>query len=244
MTRFSLLIPNYNHKETIAGLLDRLAVHRLPCLIVNDGSNVETRRILDLQEGARDWVKVLHLPRQHGKGGAVLAGLLHLHEGGFTHAIQLDADGQHDPDDVPKFLRQSETQPTALVLGQPLYNSSAPASRLIGRQITRCWVWIETLSFDIADPMTGYRVYPIGSTVAIARRHRLGNRMDFDPEIAVRLHWAGTPVKNVPTRIEYPKGGRSNFLMVRDNLLISWLHTRLFFGMLARLPRLLAKGDA
>jgi glycosyltransferase involved in cell wall biosynthesis len=242
MNRFSLLIPNFNHKETIASLLDRLAVHQLPCLIVNDGSDAETRGVLEQQESVRDWVKVLHLPKQRGKGGAVLAGLFHLHEAGYTHAVQLDADGQHDPDDVPKFLQQAEAHPSALILGRPVYNPDAPKSRIIGRQISRCWVWIETLSFDIADPMLGYRVYPIGATVAVARRHRLGTRMDFDPEIAVRLYWEGTSVRNIQTRIEYPKGGRSHFLMFKDNTLISWLHTRLFFGMLIRLPRLLAKG--
>ena len=242
MNRFSLLIPDFNHKETIIVLLDRLAVHRLPCLIVNDGSDAETRRVLEQQEGMHDWVKVLHLPKRRGKGGAVLAGLFHLHEAGYTHAVQLDADGQHDPDAVPKFLQQAEVCPTALILGRPVYNSAAPKSRIIGRQISRFWVWIETLSFDIADPMTGYRIYPISVTVAIARRHRLGTRMDFDPEIAVRLHWEGTPVRNIETRIEYPEGGRSHFMMFKDNALISWLHTRLFFGMLIRLPRLLAKG--
>jgi len=242
MNRFSLLIPNFNHDKTIAGLLDRLARHGLPCLIVNDGSNAETRRILEQQERGRDWVNILHLPQQSGKGGAVLAGLFHLHEAGFTHAIQLDADGQHDPADVPKFLQLAEVYPTALVLGQPVYKATAPKARMIGRQISRCWVWIATLSFDIADPLTGYRVYPIGSVVAIARRHRLGRRMDFDPEIAVRLHWSGIAVKNVQTLIEYPEGGRSHFLMFKDNALISWLHTRLFFGMLLRLPKWLAKG--
>jgi glycosyltransferase involved in cell wall biosynthesis len=242
MNRFSLLIPNFNHKETIASLLDRLMVHRLPCLIVNDGSDAQTCRILEQQQSMRDWVKVLHLPKQRGKGGAVLAGLFHLHESGFTHAVQLDADGQHDPDDVPKFLQQAEAHPAALILGRPVYNPDAPKSRIIGRQISRFWVWVETLSLDIADPMLGYRVYPIGATVAVARQHRLGTRMDFDPEIAVRLHWTGTPVRNIQTRIEYPNGGRSHFLMVKDNTLISWLHTRLFFGMLIRLPKLLAKG--
>ncbi len=241
MNRTSILIPNYNHKDTIASLLDQLAEYGLPCLIVNDGSNQATREVLEQQERTRNWVKVLHLPERRGKGGAVLAGLHHLHETGFTHALQLDADGQHNPADVPKFLEQSEAHPSALVLGQPIYDADVPKSRLIGRQITRFWVWVETLSFDIADPMVGYRVYPVASVVAVAQQQRLGTRMDFDPEIAVRLYWSGVPIRNVETRIVYPASGTSHFQLYRDNARISWLHTRLFFGMLARLPRLLGK---
>ncbi len=241
MNRCSILIPNYNHKEAIVPLLDRLAVYQLPCLIVNDGSEPGTRAVLEQQERERSWVKILHRPERGGKGAAVLSGLLHLHENGFTHAIQLDADGQHDTSDFPKFIEQSKADPSALVLGSPIYDDSAPKSRLIGRQISRFWVWVETLSFDIADPMLGYRVYPLAPAVAIARRVRLGGRMDFDPEIAVRLYWEGVPVRNVPTRIAYPVGGRSHFMMFSDNVKISWLHTRLFFGMLIRLPRLMRK---
>ena len=241
MNRPALLIPNFNHKDTIASLLDRLAVHQLPCLIVNDGSGPETRRVLEEQAQARDWVTLLHLPERRGKGGAVLAGLLQLHAQGYTHAVQLDADGQHDPADVPRFLAQSAAQPAALILGHPVYDAGVPKARLIGRQISRFWVWVETLSFAIADPLLGFRVYPLAAVAALARRCRLGTRMDFDPEIAVRLCWDGVPIVNVATRIAYPVGGTSHFQLVRDNALITWLHTRLFFGMLIRLPRLLAR---
>jgi glycosyltransferase involved in cell wall biosynthesis len=242
MNRFAFVIPDYNHHQAISSLLDRLAVYELPCLIVNDGSEAQTRAVLEKQERDRDWVRILHLSRRRGKGGAVLAGLLYLHDAGYTHALQLDADGQHDPKDVPRFLQQSEAEPAALVLGQPSYGSDVPKVRLIGRQLSRFWVWIETLSFAIADPMLGYRVYPLASTVAIARQCRLGARMDFDPEIAVRLYWSGVPIRNVPMRVEYPAGGQSHFLLFRDNVLITWLHTRLFFGMLWRLPRLVGRG--
>lgn len=241
MNRPALLIPNFNHKDTIASLLDRLAVYRLPCLIVNDGSGPETRRVLEEQAQARDWVTLLHLPERRGKGGAVLAGLLQLHAQGYTHAVQLDADGQHDSADVPRFLAQSAAQPAALILGHPIYDADVPKARLIGRQISRFWVWVETLSFAIADPLLGFRIYPLAAAAALARRQRLGTRMDFDPEIAVRLCWDGVPIVNVATRIAYPVGGTSHFQLVRDNALITWLHTRLFFGMLIRLPRLLAR---
>lgn len=241
MNRPAILIPDFNHKEVIGSLLDRLAVYNLPCLIVNDGSEPETRRVLEQQESERDWVRVLHLPLRRGKGGAVLAGLFWLNEAGYTHALQLDADGQHDTADVPKFLKAAETDPDALILGRPIYSADAPKSRIIGRQISRVWVWIETLSFDIADPMLGFRVYPLQATTALARKHRLGTKMDFDPEIAVRLCWRGVPIRNVDTRIAYPSGGLSHFQMIRDNVLISWLHTRLFFGMCIRLPKLLMR---
>ena len=65
--------------------------------------------------------------------------------------------------------------------------------------------------------------------------------MDFDPEIAVRLVWAGVPVRNVATRVRYYADGISHFALLADNARISWLHTRLVAGMLPRLPRLLAR---
>lgn len=241
MNRTSLLIPNYNHWEAMPALLDRLAPYGLPCLIVNDGSGEKTRHVLEEQRQKHPWVDVLHLPENLGKGGAVMAGLHHLHEAGYTHALQMDADGQHDTNDVPKFLAASAAEPGALILGMPVYDASVPRGRLIGRQITRFWVWVETLSFAINDPMVGFRVYPVAAVLAVARQRKLGARMDFDPEIAVRLCWSGLPVRNLETRIQYPPGGLSNFDLLRDNVRISWMHTRLFFEMLPRLPFILLR---
>ena len=133
-----------------------------------------------------------------------MTGMTYLHEQGFTHAIQIDADGQHDVEDLPKFIEVARNNPKALVLGTPVFGPDVPKSRLAGRQLSRWLIWLETFSFDINDPLFGYRVYPLEPTMKIVRSRQLGERMDFDPEIAVRLKWAGVPVQTIPSAVRYP----------------------------------------
>jgi hypothetical protein len=146
---------------------------------------------------------------------------------GFTHALQIDADGQHDVADVEKFIAAAREAPGALVCGQAVFDESVPSSRKFGRYITHFWVWVETFSFDIADSMCGYRIYPLAALSRIVDRAHIGAHMDFDIEIAVRLHWLGVPVVNIPTRVIYPVGNVSNFQMLKDNVRISLMHTQL-----------------
>jgi hypothetical protein len=160
---------------------------------------------------------------------------------GFTHALQVDADGQHNIDDVPRLLSAARAHPTALVSGQPVYDASVPRGRLYGRYVTHVWVWINTLSLNIKDSMCGLRVYPLARTCQIWQRTRIGRRMDFDIEIMVRMAWAGVNVISIPTHVTYPADGVSHFAVLRDNVLISGMHARLFLGMLIRLPLLLGR---
>ena len=102
------------------------------------------------------------------------------------------------------------------------------------------WVWIETLSFEIVDSMCGFRVYPLGACEKLLKEVKLGKRMDFDPEILVRLYWRNVPFIFLPSQVIYPENGLSHFQPLHDNVRISWLHTRLFFGMLVRSPWLIA----
>jgi glycosyltransferase involved in cell wall biosynthesis len=234
-----ILVPIYNHKDTIAGVLDQVAHFRLPCIVVDDGSDEATRHVLAEQDKHRPWVQVLYRPRNGGKGEAVKTGLLHARERGYSHALQIDADGQHDTRDIPRFLAEAEAYPTALVLGKPVLGTDAPTARRFGRKISQFWVWVETLSLAIGDPLMGFRVYPVPTVVAFMQKQRLGSHMDFDPEIAVRLYWADMPIRNVATPVIYPKDGSSHFRAIQDNLLLTWLHTRLVFGMLCRVPCLL-----
>ncbi|CAB5697364.1 N-glycosyltransferase [Aeromonas hydrophila] len=227
-----LLIPCYNHAGPLAAVLARLAEFELPCLLVDDGSEPVAAAALDALAAQHPWVSLLRHPHNQGKGGAVMTGLRRAHELGFSHALQVDADGQHDLTDLPALLAEARQHPEALVSGRPLYDDSVPKGRLYGRYITHVWVWIETLSFAIKDSMCGFRVYPLASTCALLERVALGRRMDFDTEVMVRLHWAGVPMRFVPTRVIYPVDGRSHFRLFRDNLDISWMHTRLVCRLL------------
>jgi len=174
-----------------------------------------------------------------GKGAAVQDGLRAAAALGYTHALQVDADGQHALPDAAAFARASLAQPQAVICGAPVYGDDVPRSRLYGRWLTRVWVWINTLSLDIPDAMCGFRVYPLTAVLPVINGTHVGRRMDFDIAILVRLHWRGVPMAWLPTRVVYPEGGVSHFKGLQDNLLISRMHARLFFGMLARSPALL-----
>ena len=237
-----IVIPVYEHERAIGPLLQRLLPHGVPVLLVDDGSGERCAAVLrELAAATPSRVTLLRLDANQGKGGAVIAGLQEAGRRGATPALQIDADGQHDAADVPAFLEHARAAPAAVINGRPVYDASVPRGRLVGRYATHVWVWINTLSFEIADSMCGFRVYPLPSTLALLRRRRLGRRMDFDTEVLVRLVWAGVRVRNVPTKVTYPSDGVSHFDLWRDNLRISWMHTRLFFGMLPRVPRLLAR---
>jgi len=233
-----LLIPIYDHGDTIASVIDSLEYLDLPCLVIDDGSGAETRRELERLDGAYPWVRVEHRAENGGRGAALRTGYRLAAELGMTHAIQLDADLQHDARDVPRFLEAAHKNPEALILGEPIFDESAPAIRIHGRKLSQWLVWLETMSFDIHDPLCGFRCFPLESTLRLLERDPLGDRMDFDPEIIVRLFWAGVPVINVPTRVRYHEGGLSHFDMLRDNLRIAGVHTRLVFGAASRVQTL------
>ncbi len=235
-----IVIPFYNHEGAIERTLASIKPAGLPCWLVDDGSDERCAAVLQsLAEREAGWLHLIRYRPNYGKGQAVMIGCAAaLHEG-YTHALQLDADGQHNVADMPRLLALAQANPAALVTGVPVYDDSVPRGRLYGRYVTHFWVWIETLSFQIKDSMCGYRVYPLAPTLKVWNNNNVGRRMDFDIEIMVRMFWAGAPVLSVPTRVTYPVDGVSHFNMTRDNLRISWMHTRLFFGMLIRLPRLL-----
>lgn len=234
-----IVIPVYNHGVSTAALTERLAKYGLPLIIVNDGSDADCTVILHGLTADRDWIDVIDHAENQGKGGAVMTGLKAAHARGFSHALQIDADGQHNSEDIPRFLETSKEDPNAVVIGLPVYDGSIPKGRLLGRYITHVWIWIETLSFTIKDSMCGFRVYPLAATNRILSSTYLGKRMDFDPEILVRLYWEGISVISLATKVIYPPKGESHFRMWEDNWLISRMHARLVFNMLWRAPLLL-----
>ena len=234
-----VLIPCYNHGAMMSGVLDRLQPFNLPCIVVDDGSDKTTQDELARLAAEYSNLTLIRLPINAGKGAAVISGIQAAADAGFSHAVQVDADGQHAIEDIPRLLALAKEHPAALISGQPIYDDSVPRSRLYGRWVTHIWVWIETLSLQLKDSMCGFRVYPVTPTLQLAQRVTLGKRMDFDTEVMVRLYWQGNPSYFIPTRVIYPQDGLSHFDALKDNLRISLMHTRLFFGMLPRIPSLL-----
>ncbi|WP_027348852.1 glycosyltransferase family 2 protein [Halotalea alkalilenta] len=238
--RVCALIPFYNHPAKIAKVCRHLAALGLPILLVDDGSDEDSARVVDAVASAGGH-RLVRLERNRGKGAAVRAGLKEAERLGYTHALQMDADGQQHPGDVAAFLASMRARPGALAAGYPIYDHSVPRVRFYGRYATHVWVWINTLSMAIRDTMCGLRLYPVAAVNRMLERHDCGDRMSFDTEILVRWYWGGGEVVNLPVRIDYPEDGVSHFALLKDNLHISWMHTRLFFGMLIRLPRLLKR---
>ncbi|MBF8741326.1 glycosyltransferase family 2 protein [Pseudomonas guariconensis] len=232
------VIPVYDHEHAVPAVVAQVLATGLPCVLVDDASHAPCAKVLD-QLAGQDQVFLVRLAVNQGKGGAVMAGLREAARLGFTHALQVDADGQHDLADVQAFLADSRACPQALVCGYPHYDASVPKGRLYARYLTHVWVWINTLSLAIPDSMCGFRLYPLAPTLALLDRVRLGRRMDFDTEVLVRLAWRGQPMRWRPIRVHYPSDGISHFRLLHDNVLISRMHARLFFGMLLHAPRML-----
>lgn len=243
-TDYCFVIPCYNHSQTLSDVLKRIESYQLACILVDDGSAPDAAEQLKQITSQFTWVTLIHLPINQGKGAAVMAGLNYALNQGYTYAIQIDADGQHETDIIAELIHQSQLNPHALISGCPVYDSSVPKHRLIARYITHFWVWVETLSFSIKDSMCGLRIYPLQQTCNLISHYQIGKRMDFDTDIMVRLYWQGMPSIFVPTQVTYPKDGISHFKPLKDNLLITWMHTRLFFGMLPRIPTLLKRNTS
>lgn len=223
-----VVIPTYDNPRTIEKVVGDVQTHLVDVFVVDDGGGAEAKAALERLKSV-EGVRVHHRAVNGGKGAAVKDGLRLAHEEGFTHALQVDADGQHALEDVPKLLETARANPRKLILGKPVFDDTAPKARLWGRKVSVFWVWLETLGKrgKIEDPLCGFRVYPLEAAVAVRVR---GDRMDFDPEIAVRLVWKGLDVVNVPTEVRYvpeEEGGISHYRAFWDNFLVSLLHARL-----------------
>jgi predicted LPLAT superfamily acyltransferase len=238
------VVPVYNHGSTMGVLLEKLHELNVPCVVVNDGSDAVTSAVLTaLAEEYRESMDLVDLPTNQGKGVAVITGMRRAEELGYTHGLQIDADGQHNSDDIPSFIGAAKAEPEAMIMGRPVYDESVPSIRMYCRYTTHVLVWAQTLSFAIQDTMCGFRMYPLSAFNGVARTQHIGPRMDFDTEVAVRLYWSGIGVVNLATPVKYPEGGLSNYRMFKDNVRMAFMHTRLLLGMLIRIPRLLKRKD-
>jgi len=243
-TTHLVLIPSYNAGATVYATVRAARAAWSPVWVVVDGSDDGTA------EGLRDLaaqdpgLRVEVLPRNSGKGAAVLHGLETARAAGFTHALTMDSDGQHPADLVPAFMQASLAAPDAMILGRPVFDASAPLLRVRGRRISNWWTNLETLGAGIDDSLYGFRVYPVARLVDVMRGQRWMRRFDFDTEAVVRLAWRGVRPINVAAPVKYlrpDEGGVSHFRYGRDNTLLTWMHLRLMAGFLGRLPMLVGR---
>ena len=237
-----VIIPSYNTGAKVLETVRQARKFWTPVWVVVDGSTDGTdRQLLALAEQDAG-LRVLVLPHNSGKGAAVLHGLQEAAKQHFTHALTMDADGQHPAEKIPEFMARSIASPNALLLGLPQFDASAPSLRVRGRKVSNWWANLETCWQGIGDSLFGFRVYPIAPLIDIMRHNPWMRRFDFDVEAAVRLVWRGVVPINVPAPVYYfsaDEGGVSHFNYVRDNVLLTWMHARLFCGFVVRLPWLL-----
>lgn len=241
-TTHLVLIPSYNPGAKVLETVRAARAEWTPVWVVVDGSTDGTAEGLTQMAAGDPGLQVLVLPENRGKGTAVLEGITRAAQAGFTHALTMDSDGQHPETLIPDFMAASLAAPDAMVLGKPVFGPEAPALRVNGRKVSNAWANLETLGMGIGDSLYGFRIYPIAPLMRVMHGTRFMRRFDFDPEAVVRLCWAGVRPINIDAPVRYfspQEGGVSHFNYLRDNLLLSWMHTRLFIGFVLRLPLLL-----
>lgn len=240
-TTHLVIIPSYNPGPKVREVVREARAQWNPVWVVVDGSTDGSTEWLQQQAEADPGLRVLVLPKNRGKGAAVLHGLEQAAAEGYTHALTMDSDGQHPAAMIGKMLELSRRNPDAMVLGKPVFDESAPRARVYGRRLSNVFADLETLWAGIGDSLYGFRVYPIAPLCAVMRGNRWMRRMDFDPEVAIRLCWRGVRPINIDTPVRYfreDEGGVSHFHYVRDNILLTSMHIRLVIGFLLRLPML------
>lgn len=245
MNAHLIIIPSYNTGPLLKKTVTEILSHFSPVWVVIDGSDDGSDRLLEpLQTQNPDSLKVIRLSENIGKGAAILHGIKQAQAAGFTHVLTMDADFQHSAKSIAEFIETSKRHPEAMILGKPVFAASAPALRVQGRKISNGWVNLETLNCSIGDSLFGMRVYPIADLIAVMKSTPWARRFDFEPEVVVRLAWRGLRAINIDTPVRYldaDEGGVSQFKYLRDNTLLTWMHTRLFFGFLWRLPKLIMR---
>lgn len=236
-----VLIPSYNPGPKVFDTVLAARAQWAPVWVVVDGSTDGSGEQLQAMAAEDPGLRVILLPENRGKGAAVLEGITRAQAEGYSHALTMDSDGQHPADLIPAFMAASQAAPEAMILGKPVFDADAPRLRVNGRKVSNGWANLETLWMGIGDSLYGFRVYPIAPLRQVMAGQRWMRRFDFDPEAVVRLCWLGIKPVNLPAPVRYfraDEGGVSHFNYLRDNLLLTGMHTRLFLGFLLRLPLL------
>lgn len=217
-----VLIPSYNAGRLLQETVQAALAAWAPVWVVDDGSTDGSAARLP------DGVRVIPRAANGGKGAAVQDGAAAAVQAGFTHALVMDADGQHPAGCIPAFMAASEADPKAMVLGQPEFGPDAPWVRVQGRRLSN--LLANRAAPGIGDALFGFRVYPLHPLLRVLESGPDLRGFDFDPGAAVRLAWAGTRPVRMPAPVRYPapdQGGVSHFRYGRDNLLLAGLHLRL-----------------
>lgn len=235
-----IIIPVYNHEKPLAGVIKQLKPYNISCLLIDDGSEQNCADIIQEISQRETWVSAITHPQNLGKGAAIKSALNYAQSKGYSHAFQIDADGQHNLADVNGFLEQARAHPDCVLTGHAVFDASIPKLRYYSRYLTHVWVWINTLSFQLKDTMCGFRIYPVAVVNEFLQNNHTGNYMEFDIEILVKLFRQHVCIESRPTNVNYPEDGLSHFRLWEDNALISRMHATLFVTLITSyIPQLL-----
>ena len=236
--RRCVVIPNFNSGPRLEQTVRQVMTVWRPVIVADDGSTDGSNAPVVQLAAKEPGIHVLAQKKNKGKGAAVLSAFNHAVDRGLTHAVVFDADGQHDPADIPKFMAASAQSPLALVMGQPQFGKDAPAWHIIGHRIANFFARLETLRPRLGDSLFGLRVYPMLAAIRAFRDVRGGRAFDFDTQVAVRMAWMGVPAVNLPAMVHYPPTRVSHFRYLRDNLLLIRVHLRLLVRAIFIWPKL------
>ena len=231
-----IIIPVYRHGRACAQVVEDIKGYNIPIILVDDGNEEETKSYLRQIKEKNPQVQIVELKKNSGKGKAFKAGVIFAYKAGYTHALQIDADGQHDSSRIPFFIEKSREEPEKMICGYPQYDESAPEHRKNAHKFANTWCAIVTWSNKIKDSLCGFRVYPLKESYDFVTKSIFDSRMGFDVEILVRLMWRGVDVEFYPVKVTYPSDGISNFHAFRDNVRISGVFSKLSSIMIIHTP--------
>lgn len=215
-----VIVPTYNNATSLGKLLESFSALTGRVIVVNDGSTDHTRQVLEAYRG----FTVISYTRNRGKGYAIRQGFAAALKAGYDHAITIDSDGQHRPEDMTALLETSATEPGALLIGsRNLDQEGIPRGTTFGNRFSNFWMRVET-GLSLPDTQSGYRLYPIRK---LERMRFFTNRFEFEIEVLVRAAWKGIRILPVPVRVHYPPREKriSHFRPFTDFARISLLNS-------------------
>lgn len=225
------VIPVYNHGATLRRVAEGVLALHPHLLVVDDGSDVPVSSLL-----AGLPLQIIRHQANQGKGAAIMTAAAFAREAGYSHLVTLDADGQHDPAELPKFIAQIELKPRAFIVGARDFKAAGavPFSSRFGRRFSEFWMFIQT-SVRVSDMQSGYRAYPLA---ALSGLKLWDSHYSFEVEVLVKAAWGGFEIVEIPVNVYYPEPGQrvSHFKAFKDNLRISVLNTRLTIRALIPVP--------
>lgn len=220
------LIPAFNAESSIGEVIERTKGFVDRVIVVNDGSTDRTGEVACLHG-----VELISIPLNRGKGYALRQGFARALSNGFNAILTLDADGQHDPADIPNFLSAHDKDSGAILIGSRMAQAERfPRQRYYSNRTAGFFI-SKALSQRLEDTQCGFRLYP---SQVIRRIVLTTSRFQMETEVLLRAARQGVRLQSVPVKNIYVNrnGPRSNFRPVVDTFYICMVVLQDYLGIL------------